>query len=324
MVSWAIAVILPAAAAYILVFEIDWQEHGSPFSEVRALSLLVPLALYAALSMLKALRWAILVGGGLRWRDYYSVSSMHNVCSQLVPLGIGEFSFVYLFGSRHGLPAGKGLLALGVGRIFDSVVLLCLCGAVAAVVYGMWPLAIVAAAVIVAVGILTGPLARRSAPLAGRLAARCRRSTSRILSAAAAPLDHAREALEAGLRGWRVLGVTVASLLLIAAFTATLTRAFVPEAPWGPVIVASMLVPLGTVIPLRGFGGFGNIEGLWAGAFHLLMGMPLERGFAVGLGMHVVMLVLALGSGLIGFGAGRVGEPKRFDTGAGGGTISSV
>jgi hypothetical protein len=158
--------------------------------------------------------------------------------------------------------------------------------------------------------------------VAGRLSERCSASRLGLVAAAAGPIDHCRRALERGIPAWSALGVTVASLLLIAALSAALARAFVPEVAWGPLLVAALVVPLGTIIPLRGLGGFGNIEALWMGALHCFGGVPLERGFAVGLGIHVVMLVFAAASGLVGFALGSIGPPKRFDTAAGAATIT--
>ena len=124
-------------------------------------------------------------------------------------------------------------------------------------------------------------------------------------------------ALEEGFPAWTSLVLTAAGLLLGTTFLAAMALTFVPGLPLGAAVLAGCLVPLGTVIPLRGIGGFGNIEALWAGCLYCFGAVPPEEGFVVGLGIHVVGLLFAVTSGL-----GRTGVPKRFDSAAGSVTIT--
>ena len=308
IVSWTAGIALPAATFWLLA-KAGPGELAGVFSSARFTTLMLACALYAALSVSKAVRWRLVLGGGLRARDYYSASSVHNLFALVVPMGLGEFAFVYIFTTRHGLSTGRSLAALAVGRAFDTVAVLCLSGGAAAIVWGLWPLALVSAAALVGAGVLAGPASRLGARAARGLAALLGGPSGRSGEA----LGHFADGLDGGYASPRALAASVLSAALVSAVLAALAAAFVKDLAPSAAVAAGFLAPLGALIPVRGVADLGKFEAVWVAAL-APWGVAPREAFVAGFAIHVATLAMAALVALVGWAIGAPGKPSSFGT----------
>ena len=272
------------------------------------------LALHAALYLLRALRFQVLIPPALRpsFGRTTAVSAAHSLAAFVLPAKIGEAAFVVYARDVCGLPAAVGLAALVVSRLLDlaSLAAGCSIACFALRAAGLYPAidwfvpvgaALAAIAVVFCVASARGDLVVRRLARGSR-ALRLDRSAlaARLLGRVE---EVARALRDAGGEG-RLLAAGLVSLpiwIAIFLFCAVLARGLGldPATPLAEATFASSLAILTSLLPISAFANFGTLEAGWVVGFGIL-GVPRDLALATGTGLHLVQLVNVAAFGLLG------------------------
>lgn len=282
--------------------------------EVYALATLLHLCIY----YLRAMRFRALLPRARRpaMREVLAVSSAHNLASCILPVKLGEVTWVLYLKRTSGVPAEHGLATLALSRLLDLVLMLAMLGVscFALVADGTlerewaWTLGLPAA--VGSAGLLVLSLRADWAVVAvQQLLGVVRRVTPRRAEKLAAGLEAFRTALRSAASGgrlWRGLALSVPLWVGTFGFFTLLASGF-EMAPGLTVIdgwFGCTWALLANLLPVNGLAGAGTQELGWVVGFGLL-GVPKDAALSAGLGVHAVHLfnVVALGlAGHVGMG----------------------
>lgn len=301
------AVVLGAIGVAILAglfAKFPWDRVAAGIASVPAMALALALVFEGSTILLKAVRWALLLGRAPGAARIYLIGQAVN---QVAPLGTGEATRVYVGRVRSGIPVKSTLTAIVVERVADTgflVAVALLAAAVALFPAASWPVLAVPAGLL---GLAVLVLARPS--LLGRLGELGRRISRLPLDR---PLREVQGAVEA-LRGRRTalgsVGVlTPAAWVFEAAVLAVLLDSVGVPAPFLTVLLftcVSELVGAFSFLP----GGLGAREAV------IVLLFPAEFGVQVFAAALLFRLVAAssLAAGAL---AGLVTYPRKNPAGA--------
>lgn len=333
-------ILISLLLAALLLAALAWWGGVGPAEMGRALRALpartyfVALALHAAIYLLRALRFRLLLPPASRppFGHVLAVSSAHNLAAYVLPAKTGEASFVVYLKGLCGVRGAESLASLLISRLLDLATLSGGVGA-AALVLGLvegdgaraWALPL--GGVLLAAALALGLLCLRSdwLPTGARELARLLRLDRRGLGAKlAAATEQVAAALREAGRGGRLLAGALVSLPLwvgVFLFYAVLARGLGIGADLAHATFGSGLAIAANLLPVNGLAGFGTQEAGWVVGFGLL-GVPRDLALSSGLGAHLVQLANVILFGLLAHLA--LGLLPRTGPSAGGGLHSAT
>ncbi len=224
------------------------------------------------------------------------LSLASSLASQLLPLKLGEFAYVYLLKKEHDSSLEQGLSSLLLLRIFDLLAIASLfivASAFARISTSLAPYFYAVAALIgilaIGLAILLG-ISRLETPLT-RLATGLGLVKFQSLGKLLARLD----TLLATLRQYDLKTYFQATLLAWAEWAINFAVFYIIlwgiglPASWFETITAVTLSALASVLPINSFGNFGTQEAGWATAM-LLAGYSRETALLSGFASHLLTL----------------------------------
>ncbi len=118
-----ISVIITAAIFYLVQRLITVKDIAGIFGKIPAYSLVGGVMLYFLSYTFRSLRYGTLLNGKkIRLSDLINISFIHGFFNKVIPLRIGEASFVYLLGKRHGVAAEESVSVIFLCRIYDTLI----------------------------------------------------------------------------------------------------------------------------------------------------------------------------------------------------------
>jgi uncharacterized membrane protein YbhN (UPF0104 family) len=258
----------------VMLWRLDWQVFAEAFRQVRLPWLAVALALALMGQALRALRWNIVSGRSLsQYSHFWRCAVIGQFCNFIYPLRAGDILRIMSLRKFANVPLGLAATSAVVDRVNDGfllivclLVVLSLHGAgvigvagIAGIIGGFGLMILGAAVFVMWGGRARGMVARIGVkfppPWAGRIGG---------------SYENMLEVSGAFRRPWRVVGMVVVNILVVAADVG---------------IVAVMLLTMGWELPLE--AALTTIVFLWAGS-----ALPSAPGF---IGIFQIACVLALG-----------------------------
>lgn len=295
--AWLVSLAITVGLFAWLLSDVDLRELAALATRAGPMPLAAFAALMAASILFRAARFWILLGRAVPLGLLTGITMVRNLFVDLLPVRMGELSYVYLVTSRTGRPVEEALATVVLAVLLDVIALapllvlavlviggtlaapaeVLMAGSVAIAAVGVVALRLAAPVTVVAARVL-----ERHAPAAlARLAPRLR-----LLAATLA---------EARARG-RLLPALGLSLLLrlckygsvYCLMLAVLTPLGYTAANLGffPVFIAAISAEVAAALPLHGIGGFGTYETAWTLTFSRL-GFPREHAIASGILGHL-------------------------------------
>lgn len=114
-------------AIALILRQVDLQLLGEALRSAR-FGYLLPTVLLLIIALFpRALRWRVLLGGGLSFKRAFNIMNVAYLVNGLLPLRIGEVARAYL-ASRAGVPVFKSASTIIVERLLDLLAVLVLIG----------------------------------------------------------------------------------------------------------------------------------------------------------------------------------------------------
>ena len=279
-----LSILLSVGLLWILLREIELETVVAIFATIPLQAVVVGFVLYVLVNALRALRMRV-VFREVRYQRLLGVALVHNFWNNLIPLRIGEFSFLWLM--RKHTHTNRSLMALIVFRFLDFAViaLLFLTGILLITgegvsLYGYGLICLVVSLVPGLMLLLLSRLPDRWAPgPVGKLRQELRQYTPRQLF---------------GALGYTVV-LWVVSLVLFYVLCEPMDMVVTFVQLWIPI----SLVRLSNILPVSGLAGFGTTEGAWAIGLYAV-GVDFESAVASGLLVHLIRLAYTLVLGGVG------------------------
>lgn len=296
---WLASLVVSAALLTYLLSQIDPGElvEAARGLNRRHLATFMAVGLVGVLA--RAIRFSLLLGGKVRLRDLVAVTFARNLFIDLLPVRLGELSYVYLLTRRIGRTLEDAVSSLLLATLFDVAAIAPLLVLALVVVGGTADLPVgllVALAGLLAVG--SAVAIRLAEPVAGRVA---------TLMAAGTPTDRRRrlatwlEHLTGALREVRTRGMfaPVFAVSLVVRLTkfgsyyflflaVMSSRGFTAEsAGFFRIFLGVVSAELAAMLPVHGVAGFGTFETAWALGFTQL-GFSMDDAVISGFLAHVI------------------------------------
>lgn len=277
---WSLLIGAGLALGLLVLAEVTvgWTRVLAPWSEIQPRRLLVPVGLLALSHLARCVR-AMNWFPDLAPTPAVKTVLLHNLWNNLLPMRTGEASFPLLLRRYGGVGFDRSIPALFLFRWFD---LLCVLGLTAlTLAFGVgryWLVSLVLVGLIATVPFLAFAGARLR--LGGRLA-----TLSTVLRSPAAKL-------------WRCLGWTLTNWSSKLTAFALMLAAF-GDLDFSLGMLGAAFGELTSVLPVHGLAGAGSYEaGVLAGLYGF--GVTYERALAAGINLHLFLLSVTLGLGVLG------------------------
>lgn len=241
----------------------------------------------------------------LPFRCGYDTAVVSNLLNHLLPLRLGELSFLFLASVTYRVPAAKAAIALLLARLYDLIILLVL------LVIGLvwvseraemsWLIAaaaLTATLLFVAVRLdLAVALGRR---FAGAVLGGQRSWQTKTSARIAGLLNKLSEGAKTA-RDWRLVLVSIALSAgiwaLLLEFFSLVLHGFGLPLPFERVMVGSAGATLLPILPINAFGSLGTLEAGWSAGF-VWMGLSKQDAVASGFAMHIIVIGVSLAAAL--------------------------
>jgi uncharacterized membrane protein YbhN (UPF0104 family) len=266
---------------------------------------------FAGTYLFRAVRFRVLLAEGQTTLGrMYSVACVHGMLNHILPVRVGELSYLYLVRRVFDVSLGEAAVSLLVARLFDYVVvalifvvaavriLPTLSGAVTWYLGGAAGLALLALILLLLARRVSGWLRGRA--VGGSRGGRGARAA--LLDWFEAKLSETDKGLERTSQGIVRIRTVLSSLLVwigvFGTFFCFLRGLGFVATAWF-AIVGSTFAVLTSVLPLSGIGSFGTLEAGWTAGF-LLIGFTKEEAIASGFAVHLLVFATVVLLGLAG------------------------
>lgn len=91
------------------------------FNNIPLNIVLICFLLYVFICLLRSYRFHIILDHKINIGKLFNIVAIHQLFNGLLPVKLGEFSYLYLIGKKGGIPAGQGAASLIIVRIFELV-----------------------------------------------------------------------------------------------------------------------------------------------------------------------------------------------------------
>lgn len=320
MAKKIILAVLSVALVWYLLAQVDMRgvmrvAEGFPPGYIIA-----GFALFILGHLVRALRFSILLGGGVPMSGLFRIIALQTAAVGFLPFRAGEFSLMYLLKSEHGVDYAKGAAVLVLAKALDFLIVVSLflvSTGILPVVPGVYrdilPWA-GGAFFALAAGIF---VLGRSRELYGMLPVFFREGPL----AEGRFMDAVRKVLEGVevIRSRKTLVLSLLSslvlwMLLYGSNFLLIRGAGLDISLLGMVFLVTSM-SLFVNLPIHSPGGFGTTESFWT-IILVAMGVSKEQGIATGFACHIITIVYSAVFML--YGLGLIMKTKAADADAGG------
>ena len=304
------AVVVTVVLVAILLSQISIGDVAKTLTSIEPIYLIIGFVLYLFTYIFRALRFQILLGNKISFKDLFTIVCVHNMANNILPARTGEISYVYLSKKLHNIPVGKGIASLMVARVFDfiSISLLFFVSAMYAgflspmidtviwVIGGFVLLIVLILVNFVYFGEHFMNKVRKIINIVGV-------GHFGVIQYLLRKGDETMQSFEVVKSKQVIVWVWIVSTLvwvsLYLANYVLINAVGINISIWGAIFVSTF--PIFTMIlPIPALGGFGTMEGGWTIGF-VAIGISKEIAIASGFGLHIIGFVYFLILGGCGF-----------------------
>jgi len=298
----ALALFITLGLLAILLRYIDWEQFEETFRSSHPGYLALGFGLLLLTYLLRVVRIRrALPDVKLSRIILFGVTAMHNFIRNIVPLRLGEFSFIYLINKKSGCGLSRGTLVFYVLAVADliSILLLAVVG-ISALYFGrsqeqfglMMGLSAAICILVTGIFFLTDRLIHIVERLLDHIASRTRTRLASAIRTVQQRAGRVREAFER--LSWPTLVEILAysTLIWVTRFGVTYMILLAIQVPihFHEVIIASAISILLGTIPIQGIAGFGSYEATWTIGF-CAVGLSRAQAVMASLYSHITVLV---------------------------------
>lgn len=120
VVSSAIGILL----AWFLLSKIDPKDIPRALGSLPKISILMSFSLYTVSVFMKALRFKVILSIDIKLKRIFPIVSLYMFLSNILPMRVGELSYVYLLKKEENTAGIKSLASLIIGALADIFVLI--------------------------------------------------------------------------------------------------------------------------------------------------------------------------------------------------------
>jgi uncharacterized protein (TIRG00374 family) len=318
-----ISVLAGGSIVWFLLSKIDPRDIPHAVSNIPLWSLLIAFLLYATSVYLKAVRFKIILRTGISLRQLFPIVSLYMFFANVLPMRMGELSYVYLLKKQTRTPGAKGFASLIVGGIADAAVILIAmfivgCYLRDALAEGMshflsalgresrligsWAYGLMIAIVLLVGGVIVFSISRLRKSGRSEIEKRESKIIYYVSITKAKVLEVGRELADISF-DIRLLGIAACSILIITLRFATqwyLVRSMGIAIGIWELSFALLFGVLFSLIPIHGPAGFGTVEAPWVASL-LILNVPREDAIISGFGLHIIIIMYCIILGIFGF-----------------------
>lgn len=307
-----VAVLITVVLLAILLSQINIADVIKTLTSINPLYLLTSFVLYTCCYFLRAVRFKILLNDESGLLDLFRIVCVHNMVNSVLPMRMGELSYVYLVKKIFKKTIGDGIATLVVARVFDFVIiasffllsLLFMMDAPSTLFNYAWAGVIIMVAGIVVL-ILLLYSGRSFFNSIDTVFDRCHLVKWNLGKYILAKGEETVSCLErikshGFLKFFQLVIVTCGIWLFLYLYIYLLVFGMGISTGFLAVLFASTFVVISTLLPVQGIGGFGTVEAAWTIGF-LLVGLSKADSICSGFVYHIVSIIFFSILGLYGF-----------------------
>lgn len=305
----AAAVLITIVLLAILLSQVSVADVVATLVNINPIYLGAGFVLYACSYFFRAVRFWLLLNGGVSLGDLCQIVCVHNMMNNLLPARTGELSYVYLLKRLHARPVGEGVATLVVARVFDAIVIIFLLFTAGFFVQGipavandfLWIIFLLLLIFMILLIVLV-PFGRRVMQAIEKLLNYCRLTTTKLgdysLRKGYEVVD-SFERIDVWKRVIPIFIVSVSTGLVSFGALYLILLGMDISLPIQNVIFGAAFILLASVLPIHGIAGFGTTEAIWT-LVYIPLGMTLNDAIISGFGYHIIVLLFTLTLGLSG------------------------
>ena len=304
---------------------LDWTSIYAILIKADSSWFLLSIVVYMLNYLLRAYRFKLLIQSiAVPLRELMGIACLHGMFTYLMPAKTGEFSYLWLIRRYRGVQLTESTASLVVARFFDFAVISLFLPAVLVVFWDRLPQSMmITAAVFCGIVYVVG----------GGAIIYFRRPTAELIQSSSVQKNAVAVKIIASWRGFvdavhlihqrggylKLLLLTTAIWLCIYTTFYCVVRSLGFEPTYAQMVVVSIiLIPI-TLLPLQGFANIGTHEMGFVFAF-ALFGYSHEDALLIAVSSHILLLVLVMLLGAVGFIFLRQDGSSGVKTGEGYGT----
>lgn len=315
-----LGLVLSLGLAWYLLAQVDIDEFMGIARSVPLWSLVAVFIFYLLLNLFRSLRFrTLLERHDLPLRILFPITLYHNFLVRTLPFKAGELSYVVLMRRYLNLSMGDGLISLLGSRLFELllVVLGCVVGLIGVTDkmadQGL-PIELMSVG-----GLIACVVALYFAGTLTRVAIRVWRLVAQIGLLSKLNIESKLNRMAVQLDKMREPRLFLSTLFfssctygLSSAFNLLLMYVIGVETSFTNMIAINSIAMLAAFFPIS-VGELGMVEGGWTFGLVTLAGMEVSTAASIGFFIHVVQLISALLSGILGYGLLQITTPVGTD-----------
>jgi glycosyltransferase 2 family protein len=308
-ISIIISTIITIVLLYYLLSKIEFSDVINILKNSSVPLLMLGFLLYFVSLCVRALRFKILLNSSNKMKMHllFPITLFYNFANTVVPMRLGEFSYVYLLKKTKRIPAAIGLSTLIISRMFDFIsIIFALFLAVflaKKIPAGLLPFMPAVLLFLLGLILLTVLFIFWQEPIIYIFNRThdffIRKQASFIKRKFLEFVDAFRK-----MQSKKTLALSLALSLiinfLIMEYGIILAKGMGFSYSVNVMIAVMCLSLLSSVIPISGINGFGTTETVW-GIIMVAFGYTLNEGVILSLSLHIIQTVFMLFLGFIGW-----------------------
>ncbi|MBR9700132.1 flippase-like domain-containing protein [Candidatus Woesearchaeota archaeon] len=299
-------IVFSAVLLIILFRIISLQDILDALGKISILTLLIAFLLYFLTYVFRAWRFKVMFKDQFSLSKMFSITCIHNFFNQLLPVRLGELSYIYFMGKEKN--TGQATITLFLARFYDGITMVLFLVVSLIFVTGIDQLIfrymMIAGVLLVVISIsLIIIIIKRRAVLylANRFLLHLKK-IGLVKLRWIEQLKKFRKEMTLSIPRSMHLKIFLHSFLiwLISfAFFYTVISSLTTISIW-KILVAGSLVNISFLIPIQAFANIGTAEGIWAIAL-IIVGIGKVPAISAGFVLHLLQIVFFTWLGLYGF-----------------------
>ena len=115
-----LGIIISGILIYFLLTLTNPSEIVTVFYRISFSHLIIGFILYVLIMIFRTIRFNFILETKLKLRQLFNIIAIHNLMINVIPMRLGEFSYVYLM-KKKGVHISKGLSQLLIVRVYDVI-----------------------------------------------------------------------------------------------------------------------------------------------------------------------------------------------------------
>ena len=295
----------------IILLLFKWIDIGDLAKAVKNLSLpsmIIAIVAYLFIYFFRALRFKVLLKNKLKLRELFDIVCIHNLFNQLIPMRVGEISYVYMIKKSKKASTKDAIMSLLIARLYDLITtvlsllmsFLFIAKIPESVLKSTWVIVFLVLLLILFIFIIIKQKIRVQ-NIIFKIVIFLK--TKKLLPGAIAnKLTKKKDIFGFKISKTDNLFITLYSVLIWAAdylFFWMVFRQIIPGISFWVIVVGGSLLNFGTLLLMQGVAGFGTTEGIWSVAL-ISLGINETLAISSSFIIHIIQVSLFVTFGIYG------------------------